>query len=239
MDVVIAISILFFATLIRATFGFADALVGMPLLLLFFNLPTADVLMSSTSLLIGLILSSLNIKIILENKKELVPLISGAILGLIIGILSLHYIPHHLLLYCLAGLLILYPLLRIANHQYKLKNQKPAPLIGLISGFFGAAFSINGPFYVIYGQLRQWPRKKFIALLQPLFLLGNCLSLIGYGTSGFIQTNQLIKLALAIPFILLAIYLGSHLQKIIAKRFHWYVILLIFISGLTMLYKLL
>ena len=91
---ILVVSIQFFASLTRSTFGFGDALVAMPLLTLVIGLKFATPLVALTALVnAGMILSDSWRTADFRSARNL---LVGAIFGIPLGLYALKHAPEHL-----------------------------------------------------------------------------------------------------------------------------------------------
>lgn len=208
----------FFATLVRSTLGFGEALIAVPLFLFFLPVEIAVPLSVMLSIVVA-------ISIILQDYKNIhfesaKWLIIYAIPGIPIGILILIYGNESLIKIGLGILIILYGLFSLfikTSAIIKEDSKLWLFIFGFISGIFGGAYGINGPPLIIYGNLRKWSAKHFRATLQAYFLPVSLISLFGYFAKGLITTEVstyfLYALITSIPAILLGRYLSQQLKE--------------------------
>ena len=227
--------VIFAATLIRATFGFGDALIAMPLLALVLGIQSATPLVAfvSTTIAATIVWSSWRE----VDLKAAWRLILSSLIGIPVGLTILTAAPEQVVKGMLALLLVgfgIYNLTRPALAS--LQNQQWAYIFGFIAGIFGGAYNTNGPLIVIYGSLRRWSPGRFRATLQGYFLPTGTLILAGHGLSG-LWTPQVWRLyGLALPLVLLAIFLGGQLnQRIPSGRFDRYIYGALIILGIMLL----
>jgi uncharacterized protein len=203
---------LFTASLVHATLGFGTALVAMPLLAL-----TVGVRLATP--LVGLVALT-NVAILLARSWRNVDmqvawrlLLSSAV-GIPIGVLTVRFASEHTVKAILGLLLItfgLYSLTRlglpIITRQVWLYG------FGFISGVLGGAYNINAPPVVMYGAMQQWPVERFQATLQGYFLPAAVLICVGHGVGGLWTQAVLGLYLVALPLVLLALFLGRCLSR--------------------------
>ena len=217
MTILLILIISFFASLVRSTLGFGEALIAVPFFLLFLPVDVAVPLAVMLSIVIALVV------VIQDHKKihfhSAKWLILYAILGLPLGILILTYANETIVKTGLGVIIILYSLYSLyfkKNKALQEENKFWLFLCGFLSGVFGGAYGINGPPLVVYGNLRQWSAKHFRATLQAYFLPVSLLSVVGYYAKGLITTEVntyfLYSLITTIPAIFLGRYLNHKLK---------------------------
>jgi len=208
------LSISFFATLMRSTFGFGESLVAVPLFSLFLPIDIAVPLSVLLSILVALVVVVQDHRKIHFNSAKW--LIIFAIPGIPAGILILMYGNEQLVKIGLGILIILYSFYALAGKTNVTlhKDSKLWLLIcGFLSGLLGGAYGINGPPLVVYGNMRKWTAQHFRATLQAYFLVGSTAGVIGYVAKGLLTATVLKDFAIAIPAALPAIYLGRYLNR--------------------------
>lgn len=235
--IAVILVIIFFAATVRATFGFADALIAMPLLSLFISIKVATPLVAAMGLLVSIVI------IIQDRQKVFIPgifrLILFTVLGIPIGLLYLKNTSEDLVKIVLAIVLLSFSIYKLLKpNLLHLKNEKLAPFIGIFSGILGGAYNTNGPPIIIYGTLRNWPPENFRAILQGVFLPTNFFIVTGHILGG-LWTSEVVNYSLySLPVILTSIFLGSKLNKVIpTERFQKYIFILLILVSLLLLYK--
>src|SRR5688572_20382552 len=131
------LSILFISALTRSTFGFGDALVAMPLLVLFIGVRSATPLVALFSTTIALIIAGANWRKI--DIKAAWRLILASLLGIPLGLWVLAYAPEELvkgILGICLSLFVLYSLTRPALPP--LHQSGWAYGFGFVAGVLGA-----------------------------------------------------------------------------------------------------
>lgn len=213
MTIIFILIISFFASLVRSTLGFGEALIAVPFFLLFLPVDVAVPLAVMLSIVIALVV------VIQDHKKihfhSAKWLIIYAVLGLPLGILILTYANETIVKTGLGLLIILYSLYSLyftKNKALEEDNKFWLFVCGFLSGVFGGAYGLNGPPLVVYGNLRQWTAKHFRATLQAYFLPVSLLSVVGYYSKGLITTEVNIYFLYSLITTIPAIFLGRYLN---------------------------
>ncbi len=219
----------------RATFGFGDALIAMPLVAMLAGIKTATPLIA----IIGLIISSF---IIIRDYRKIqfrsiYLLIIFSILGIPIGLLYLKETNEDVVKLILATILILFSLYKIFNPGLlKIKSGRFSFIFGLIAGVLGGAYNTNGPPIIIYGTLRGWPPQKFRAILQGVFTPTNIFIVLGHGAAGLWTPDVFVLLLYSLPGVILAIIAGNKLNKVIPKeKFSVFVYYFLIVIGVILI----
>ncbi|WP_017328122.1 sulfite exporter TauE/SafE family protein [Synechococcus sp. PCC 7336] len=228
------LAIFFFATLIRATFGFGDALIAMPLLSLSLGVKMATPLFAlvATSSALAIFVSTWSA----IDFKAARQLFIASLIGIPIGLLLLKIVPESLVLRILGGFLVLFGLYRLIGAKLPdLKSPLWGYLFGFIAGVLGGAYNTNGPPIITYATLRRWPPEQFRATLQGYFFPTGLAIAASHGLSG-LWTLQIFQLYLAaLPAVLSATFIGSKIhQKLSPKRFERLLFLLLIVLGVRL-----
>jgi uncharacterized membrane protein YfcA len=225
------------AAVVRSTFGFGDALVGMPLLALVIPLRTATPLMA----LIGPTLAFLMLARTWRRVdiRSTAVLIVATLAGIPFGIYILKNVREDVVNLVLAGVIILFALYSLVRPELcRLKSARSAPLFGLAAGVLGAATNTNGPPVVFYGALRGWEPDAFRATIQGYFLVTGPAILVGQGSAGLLTAQVYRAYLCALPLIVVAVCFGFKFgRRIPAAKFYRWIYALLLTAGLVLLLK--
>ena len=213
MTIIFILIISFFASLVRSTLGFGEALIAVPFFLLFLPVDIAVPLAVMLSIVIALVVVIQDHKNIHFHSAKW--LIIYAVLGLPLGILILTYANETIVKTGLGIFIILYSLYSLyftKNKALEEDNKFWLFVCGFLSGVFGGAYGLNGPPLAVYGNLRQWTAKHFRATLQAYFLPVSLLSVVGYYSKGLITTQVNIYFLYSLITTIPAIFLGRYLN---------------------------
>lgn len=229
--------IVFLAALTRSTFGFGDALVGMPLLAVVTSIRNATSLM-------GFIGPTLAVLLLMKEWRRIDfrsawRLIISTIAGIPVGLFFLKRVDERAVNLVLAAVIIIFSVYNLAKPgRLNLKSERPAWLFGFAAGILGAAYNTNGPPVVFYGALRKWPPETFRATLQGYFLPTGGAILIGQGLAGLWTRPVVSAYLYSLPVIVVAGITGIALSRLIpAGKFNRYVYALMLILGAVLLIK--
>jgi hypothetical protein len=205
--------IAFIATLIRSTFGFGEALIAVPLLVLILPIEVAApvAVLLSTSIAAVVVAQDWR-KIHLRSAGWL---LGPTFVGIPAGIWLLKSSHHDLVKAVLALVIVAFSgYFLIGAKPTRLENDSHAWLLGcgFFAGILGGAYGMNGPPLVIYGAMRRWSPQHFRATLQGYFLPASLVGVIGYRLTGLwtpaVTHFYWIALVAAAP----AIFLGRALN---------------------------
>ena len=234
----LVVLIVFVGALTRATFGFGEAVMAMPLLALTpIGLPTAASLM-------GLVGLAIAVTSVLGGVRDvdgavLLRLSAGTLVGVPAGLLLVLLVPATAISLLLGVFLIGYGgyalSTRVARDPVPTSWAAPA---GVIAGALGSAYSFHGVPVVVYGTLRDWSPTQFRGTLQAFFLVSGVLVVAGQAAGG-LWSRELLPLVLAaVPAVGLAVVLGRALHtRMPTQRFQRYVHLLVALLGVVLFVK--
>jgi hypothetical protein len=208
------LAILFVSTLIRATLGFGNALLAMPLLALTVGLHTATPLVALASMTIAVLMLWGNWRSI--DVRSAWRLILASLFGIPLGLLLLTSVPEHLVKALLGLLLVAFGLYNLFEFRLPtLSGRGSAYLFGFGAGVLGGAYNTNGPPVIIYGMLTGWTPEQFRATLQGYFFTSGILILFGHALAGLWTAAVLRLYLLSLPVVVLAVLLGNLLNRYI------------------------
>jgi hypothetical protein len=172
-------------------------------------------------------------------RKDVLPmLISGAIIGTIIGTYIIASYKSDILKKAFGIFLVLYALKMLFWNKNKLKepNKYFGILAGFLGGTLGGMFSTGGPPVVIYLNSITNDKKIFRSTILFYLLVVNTWQLITYIYSGLITTNVLILSLYLAPAFIIGSLLGSLIHiKINDSLFNKVIALVLLITGITII----
>jgi uncharacterized membrane protein YfcA len=234
LDVAIVL-VVFAGALTRATFGFGEAVVSMPLLaLLPIGLPTAASLIGLAGLTVAAF--SLGRRVGVVDRSAFRRLCAGTVVGIPLGILLLRTVPRATASTVLGVVLVLYGVYAlIPTPRTRAVSPRWAYPSGALAGALGSAYNFNGVPVVVFGTLRGWAPPVFRGTLQAHFLFSGILVVAGQALGG-LWTAELPRLfALSLPAIGLATVAGHRLHARIGPHtFERSVYVLVVVLGLVL-----
>jgi hypothetical protein len=231
-------AIIFVSTLVRTVFGFGHALIAMPLLAL------TSLSMKTATPLIALIAVFLSLTIIIRDWRIIDlgstrRLLIATVPGVPLGLLFLKDSYETTVKITLALTIIGFSLYSLLKPKFSLGDRAwTAYLFGFFAGILGGAYNTNGPPIVIYGTLHQWPPERFRATLQGYFFPAGMIVIAGHGLGGLWTPAVGRYFLLCLPALLLAIWLGNRLHRIIPQaHFDRSIHLLLILIGAALLVR--
>ena len=201
------------AVLARATLGFGDALVAMPLLALL--VPVGDVavpLVAVVSLVTAVLILIGDFRSL--DIREALPLVGWAIPGLAVGLWFLTVADHRLLLGLLGAVVGLVGIVGLAGDPTRWNLvRRSGWFCALAAGFLGGTFNVHGPPLVVYGTARGWSPVRFRAIMQAYFLAAGLILVPAHAGFGRLTSQVVVWVALSMPAVLAALLLGGWLNR--------------------------
>ncbi|TCP22701.1 hypothetical protein EV207_13444 [Scopulibacillus darangshiensis] len=240
--IVSVIAAVFVGALMRATFGFGEAVVSMPLLaLLPIDLHTAISLIGLAGLTVALLTVVSGWRHI--DRPILLRLAAATLIGIPAGLILVTLMPASVVTAGLGFFLIAYGGYSFVRHTVVKAEVQPrftanywALPAGFAAGALGSAFNFNGVPVVVYGTMRRWDPERFRGTLQAHFLISGVFVVGGQALGGLWSPDLFVLYGLSLPAILAATLAGVMINKRIpAKKFERYVFLLIILLGALLL----
>ncbi len=237
MDIFLVTIIIFFAFFIRATFGFGDAMVGMPLLVVIIGLQAAVPLMAMLALLMAFMILAKNRQYV--SFKMSWKLVASSLVGVPLGLFYLSYINEALVNILLAVFIITFACLRLLDIRLKLKTPPFVTyLVGFVSGILGGAYNINGPPVIILLSAQNWAAAKFRSTLQGYFFFTGMGMVAGHIAWGNVNAEVFHYFLYGLPALVLAFLLGEFwFAKFKSEKFYRWVYGLMILIGAGLIVK--
>jgi uncharacterized protein len=209
--------VVFFASLIRSTFGFGEGLIAVPLLALVIPIETAAPVVVLLSVTIAAI-------VVVQDWQKVHLRAAGwllgpTLLGIPLGIALLTSIHQQLVKGGLAVIIVAfsgYFLLGKSVPELHTDSRGWLLACGFLAGVLGGAYGMNGPPLVIYGAMRRWTPQHLRATLQGYFLPASVVALVGYWSAGLwvpaVTHYYLISLTVTLPAIFWGRFLNRRLK---------------------------
>ncbi|HET6569246.1 MAG TPA: sulfite exporter TauE/SafE family protein [Rhodothermales bacterium] len=229
------LAVLFFATFIRSTFGFGEALISVPLLALLMPVEVAAPVAVLVSITVaGVVVAQDWRKVHFRSAGWL---LLATLFGTPLGLVLLTAVSGAAVKAILAVVIITFSGYSLLSRRHgELEDDRLAWLFGFGAGILGGAYGMNGPPLVMYGALRGWSPQHFRATLQGYFLPASLLVMCGYALTGLWTPDVTRYYLLALLPVFIAIFLGRALnQRLEARTFLRYVHLGLIVIGAILL----
>jgi uncharacterized membrane protein YfcA len=215
--------------------GFGLALVSMPLLVLVLPIQVAAPLVALVG---GLAETLLLLKYrAVFNIRAVSLLVVASILGIPVGVYLLGWVDEGVVTAVLGFIVVAYALYALIGfNPPELAQRGWAAIFGFVAGILGGAYNTSGPPVIIYGSCRRWPPAEFKSNLQGFFLVVSMIVIITHFMNGNITPVVWYNFFIAIPAILLALFVGFRLDKYIDPlRFRKIVLIALVILGVGLI----
>jgi uncharacterized membrane protein YfcA len=234
LNQVAVIVVLFFATLVASTFGFGVGLIAIPIIASFTDIRIATPLAAMTALTaIVLILLKQWHEI---NFQSVWRLIVASCIGTPFGLFFLKSMQGNLSKLILAVIIMVFSVYYLLSPGIiRLKTDRGAWFFGAMAGILGGAYALPAPPVMIYALFRQWPPSSMRTTMLGFFLPNALIIAVGHWAGGLWTPSVLVLYGLSLPFILVGVFLGNHLNRTIPKeKFTKAIYFLLFLCGLIL-----
>jgi hypothetical protein len=224
----------FVAFTARGLSGFGSGMIAVPLLALLFPLEIVVPAVAILNYLASLRLGFKGRRLV--AWRELVVLLPASLAGVGIALPLFHALSPLTLRRLLGGLLVLQSVRTLLGARPRRRSRAWALPIGVVGGAMDGLFSIGGPIYASYLELRELEKSAFRATLTTLLVLESSLRIVGYRATGFLDRRALLLCAAAVPAAIAGLLLGERLHgRLGEETFRRIVSGLILLSGLALL----
>jgi uncharacterized membrane protein YfcA len=231
------IAVLLLAFIGEAVFGFGGGLVSVPLLSILIDVRDAVVLASIFQCLLGALVF-FNFKDIAWNLIK--PLITGVIVGVIIGSYSLSFLNISILRYLLSLFIFIYLIKVYFSPDFQIKNSNSyiGFLSGVFSGFFQGCLGTGGPNLIIYLKSIIPTQRNFRATIICALSIASFIR-IPLFTSAELFTPSILKIALlTFPLFILGVILGQRYHNRIPSQIYFRIIyIFLFVSAVSLVFR--
>lgn len=228
----------FLGSLMRATFGFGDSVISMPILAL---LPIP---FSTSVALIGLVGFTVALFFAVSGWKDKDPVVLkklslSTVIGIPFGLLLVRFASQQWISFILGILLIVYAIFSLTSSKKrqtmlhkKFSDTNTSYPFGFASGMLGSAYNMNGIPVVLYATMRDWSPRQFTGNVQSHFIISSTLIIFSHFLGGFWSMELLGYYLFSIPAVLAAIALGNRIYaRIKTDQFIQYVFYIILLLG--------
>lgn len=229
----------FLGSLMRATFGFGDSVISMPILAL---LPIP---FSTSVALIGLVGFTVALFFAVSGWEDKDPIVLkklsiSTVIGIPFGLLLVRFASQQWISFILGILLIAYAIFSLTGSEKRQKmlhnkfsNTNTSYPFGFASGMLGSAYNMNGIPVVLYATMRDWSPRQFTGNVQSHFIVSSTLIISSHFLGGFWTMELLGYYLFSIPAVLVAIALGNRIYaRIKTDQFIQYVFYIILLLGI-------
>jgi len=238
MHTYIWVSLIFFlAGFTQGLSGFGAILMSLPLLSIFLDIKTVIPLVALAAQAITLIVL-IQLRQILDWKKIL-PLVTSALPGILVGVLFLKRMDKGVIQWILGVTLIVYSLYSLFVKAKKAGLQERwAYLFGFLGGCLGGALSAAGPPVIVYTSLCAWSKDQIKVTLQGYFILSGMMVIMAHAVNGLTTPVVIRFFGAGLPLLFLGTYIGSRFYSLIDEAAYRKIMLFLLVGlGILMLYR--
>ena len=181
------------------------------------------------------------------DKRNLLILIPGSVIGITIGGLTAGAVDEDIVRLIVGLIAVSFVVYRLATEARLAKtNQKQQPLRairpsglfwGALSGFTSFVAHAGSPPFQVYVLPQRLDKTIFAGTGVMFFAFGNALKLIPYGMLGQLSPANLTASAVLLPLVPVGVLLGFWInRKMPQKMFYQVVLLIIFLVGLKLIW---
>ncbi|WP_176761099.1 sulfite exporter TauE/SafE family protein [Desulforhopalus singaporensis] len=199
--------------------GFGAGLVVIPLLCLIIDVKEVVPLCNLNLVVINIFLAY-TLRGCLD-KRKILPLICGAVPGIMIGTIFFDAINPELVRASLGTLLILNSLYNLLVRPRPLKLPSWAGYFaGLCAGTIASLLSAGGPPLIVYTTLTNWTKNEIRSTLIGVFLFNSSFTALAHAANGISSLLTLQYCTVTIPMILLGTFIGARFTDRINRRLY-------------------
>jgi uncharacterized membrane protein YfcA len=209
MNEIIIITLIFFiSAFTQGMVGFGSALVAIPLLLFIMPVSMASPMVVANGIV-------LNAYIIIKLRssfdlRKIIPLISGTVIGIPLGVFLLSSLNEKIVLGILAIFMISFSLYSLFGTPEKIRLSKSwGYFFGLIAGALGGAYGTTGPPVVLYSSMKGWKKNEMVITLQVFFILSSIYILSLKSINGQVSIHFFKNWVKYVPVLLSGVIIGS------------------------------
>jgi uncharacterized protein len=228
--------VVFFAYVVRGIAGFGSGLIAVPVLSV--AAPVTEVVPVVVSLdYVGSGVQSVrNLgRVVWREQLTLLPF---SLIGIAAGLMVLRGVSTTVLSRALGSFVIVYAVYQLLPLPPMRGSRLSAMPCGFLGGLVGTLFGTGGPFYAIYFNLRGLDKSAFRATFALNFLIDGGVRLAGYFLAGLFGWATLGWVTVALPLMVVGLYVGSRIHLGLSQRaFVRLVSLILVASGAALLIR--
>lgn len=175
------------------------------------------------------------------DRRQVLLLIPGALVGVAVGTFFLTNVSPDLLRTFLAVLVLLFAAYRaLESRILRFFRYRPRPWHGLIgggvSGFSSAIANTGGPPATIYLLMQDMQPRAFIATSALFFMILNAIKVPFYYAAGLFDLTRVVHVVWLLPLVPLGVWLGRlFVERVSPSAFEAVILVFLVISALLLL----
>jgi len=214
------VCLIFFASgFVQGVSGFGSVLLSLPLLAIFLDIKIVIPLSALAGISVSYVLLY-QLRRHLDWKKIL-PIFTGAALGIPVGVLFLKRLDTDTIECILGIILILYAVYGLFfRSSIKGIDQRWAYVYGFLGGCLGAALSAGGPPVIVYTSLQAWSKDQIKATIQGFFVTAGTGVVASFAVAGVVTGTVIRFYCLSFPLLMLGTFLGARLYGLLKEELY-------------------
>lgn len=226
--------VIFFTNIIQGITGFAGTVLAMPPSILLQGIDTAKVILNILGIIASVWIVIISLKDL--NKKEFIKIMLIMFSGLILGNYIYLVLPLPILLKIYAIFIVLISLKGLYIKQEKKLKEYILVTILLVAGIFHGMFVSGGPLLIIYATQKFRDKSEFRVTISAVWIILNSFLLYNHYIMGLLNKENIQKLYMSIPALLVGMMIGNILHKKMSQQlFLLITYILLLISGIMLL----
>lgn len=231
--ILVGFVVIFMAATVQGTTGFGFALTAMPLLSIFISLQSVVPIMVIYGLLVSFFIIY-RIRSFVKIRKIWL-LIIASIIGTPLGTYLLIIIEQGTLKMIIGIIIILFAILLLRGHAFKVKREKLALLpVGFSSGLLNGSISLLGPPVVLFLTNQGEDKQVFRANITFYGIILNFITVVSFYMNGLVTTEVIHYTLLFLPSLVIGSIVGIMIaDKVNQSLFKKITLIIIILSGVS------
>lgn len=231
--IIIGMVVLISAYIVQGVSGFGRSLVATPILSLFIPAKEVIAIIILTSIFANIIMLVKTIKY--SSIKKIWVMIVMGVIGVIVGIQMLTFVPIKELKIFMGVLVVFSAIMLASGFKLKVKESHLSyGIAGISSGFLTGLISIGGPPIVLFLQNQDHDKHQFRGNLSLFFFFTGSFAIISLFMNNLVTHDVIIKSIYFLPASIIGIIIGNYLaHKVNEKVFKKVVLGILILSGIS------
>ena len=175
------------------------------------------------------------------DRRNLLILLPGALVGIAVGTLTFRYMSDDALRLIVGGIATLFTLDywfgRRAHALPKKAGVTFGTVCGAVSGFTSFIAHAGGPMIQVYMLPQRLDKSLFVGTTVVFFLVLNCAKLVSYASLGMLSSANLATSLVILPLAPIGIWLGLRLHHLVSQALFYLVMyVLTFAAGIKLIW---
>ena len=179
------------------------------------------------------------------DRRVILRMLPGTILGIFIGLRLLQALPPVTLQHAIGVFVLLFCVYKVFGQRFRQNLAHTddriwwhGPLFGGGSGLGAALANAGGPIADVYMLMQQMSPATFIGTGALYFALVNLMKLPGFISSGVLRPSAFLQIAWAIPLVPLGVWTGRRfIRRLDMRAFEKLILFLLTVAGVFLLVR--